>query len=274
MRGPYGNELLHQAWLMYAPMKWPKEILLLNTCARLAAYRYSPVHWDKASSVAELKISISSDSEEELTRGLFTFAGLVWDRIGHEGAAKGEGTLEKLIPDVERAFFHSDPAIWVAATWGWALIKYHGKRIPPPSAVLDHLLSIWLHDSNIFFSERAAIALFTQLGLPRDAWAPTLNDPQVARVKELAALHKKSEDHHENYFLAASIVVAFHSRNIWSDAEIAQKLTEIADHSVPMHPRRDPLDSMLHELGAAGEELLAKRRALRQRETKSATGAS
>ena len=44
-RGPYGEELLHQAWLLYSPMDWPYEAWLRNTCASLAARRRQDSYW-------------------------------------------------------------------------------------------------------------------------------------------------------------------------------------------------------------------------------------
>ena len=35
-RGPYGEELSHQAWLLYAPMNWPEETWLLASWARFS----------------------------------------------------------------------------------------------------------------------------------------------------------------------------------------------------------------------------------------------
>ena len=45
-RGPYGEELLHQAWLLYAPMNWPREAWLVTSCDVRGVPAYSPLSND------------------------------------------------------------------------------------------------------------------------------------------------------------------------------------------------------------------------------------
>jgi hypothetical protein len=87
-RGPYGEELLHQAWLLYAPMRWPKETCLDDCLSKLAVYRRPAAFWDSDKGIQALRQSLESSVPEDIGRGLLTCAGLLWPEKPSDRSAR------------------------------------------------------------------------------------------------------------------------------------------------------------------------------------------
>jgi hypothetical protein len=87
------------------------------------------------------------------------------------------------------------------------------------------MLSVWLSvaedKENV-----AAFALFTFLGLPRNAWRPVLTDGQVKVVRRAESL--QGTDELEKYDERASCMVAFHAGNVWPEDELAKRLVKLS----------------------------------------------
>jgi hypothetical protein len=103
-RGPYVEELLHQVWLLYAPMNWPAERLFGNTFAWLAGC--GRPDWSSSEGLTELKRMLDSQDAEEAGRGLLTCVGAWW-RMREDTAAKVR--LQSLHPLVERHIYRRGP---------------------------------------------------------------------------------------------------------------------------------------------------------------------
>lgn len=264
-RGPYGTELLHQAWLLYAPMKWPRETWLRNTYASLAAHRHPNSYWLSSAGQEELKRLLSSQSPEEIGRGLLTCSGLLWNR----GRYKEFGShIAETLPltDVERHVFDEDVALEVAAIWAWSFIQRQREaRVQASPAVMDHLLSVWLsrvrqseHESRYSpeFAEVAAYGLCTQIGLPRSSWTPVLTTAQVHEIRRVSKSRKGVD---KTYVLGTACMVAFHAGNVWPDEELAARVNELrAEPHVwaAPHRRRNPIDALLEQMGKEGQKYL------------------
>ena len=264
-RGPYGEDLLHQAWLLYAPMQWPKDTWLLRTCQTLAASRQPVAYWRSKEGGTELQRLVNSDNEEEVARALFTCAGLL-----HVGEATWRTSLEQVkIPqqDLERLLFQDQPAICLAAESAWALLQYYGKPSSQPRhAVLDRFLELWLSSANPFIMDWAAIALWMQLGLPRSAWRPVLSEVQVEQVRRAA--ESKTKEPGTNYPFAASLVVAFHAGNVYSEEALAKRLVAATKKGFIMHHEKrflNGINRMLEDLGKTGRKYLATRKSPSQK---------
>ncbi len=54
-QGPYGEELLQQAWALYAPMKWRYETWLRNTIINLSVKRKPETYWQSEKGQAEIR---------------------------------------------------------------------------------------------------------------------------------------------------------------------------------------------------------------------------
>ena len=92
----------------------------------------------------------------------------------------------------------------------------------------------------------AAFALCSQLGLPRDAWNPILNPTEAQK------LTRQSETY--DYAFAAACLVAFHSRALWSDEQLARRLAEC----MRSQNYKDGLTGMLEQLGEIGQKYLGR----------------
>lgn len=215
-RGPYGKDLLHQAWLLYSPMQWPSDTQLDLTYATLAAYRKSDAYWNTTDGKAELEYLLASENPEEIGRGLMTCLGTQLDKLV---------SADRLpLSAVERHIYQDDPALLHAAIWAWTLIRREQNLPSPPSpAVLDRILSAWLSTANPEVHRSTGFSLSQQLGMSRRAWKPILTESRVRQVKEAA----ESRDQQSSYDVPAACFVAFHSGNVWSDGELVERLTEL-----------------------------------------------
>jgi len=263
VRGPYGAELLHQTWLLYAPMRWPDTTNLLSTYANLVSFRKPHAYWLSTEGLLELRLLLESEHPEKLLLGLFTCSGLLW-HIKESKPDTASETVIKLIGDIEPHLFAQDPAINVAAAYAVALIWHNAlswqrriRRIYQPSPkVMDRLLWLRLHATDRREVEWSGIALSAQVNLPRSTWKPHLTEKDAQRIRRQKEQPKDS-DGLDHYTILGDLVIAFHAGNVWPDEELAKHLVEV--RTVPMlHTMEgtDPIAGMLKQMGSAGREHL------------------
>ena len=77
-RGPYGKELIHQAWLIYSPMDWPRWAWVRNTLAVLLAMQHPESYWCSSDAETDLHRLLRSSDREEIVYGRLSLAGLQW----------------------------------------------------------------------------------------------------------------------------------------------------------------------------------------------------
>lgn len=255
--GPYGSELLHQAWLLYAPLDWPESNLLHVTCARIAASRKPRSYWQTPPGRAALEGLLDSQEEANLAAGLFTCAGLC---SGHEQQVSEFSDLfAASMEAVEKSLRHSTAAIRLAAEYAWCHIRYKVKlTLPPRVEVLDLLLELWLSDSHELIHRWAAIALWTQLALPRNLWTPVLSAAQKSQLL-VRSDRDQPDDARQHldptYDYIAAIVVAFHAHDVWSDEELAMRIEARGRRPEFAHMAGGAVP-MLKELGPHGQRVL------------------
>lgn len=258
-RGPYGDELLHQAWLLCAPMQWVKEAWLLYTCAALAGRRKPAPYWDTNEGQAELRRLISSESVEEIARAVLTYAELF--SMGMDSDEDlGVRIVTPQIAAVERLLFHESLALSTAAMWVWALIRRHQETPPIPlPATLDRIVELWLNDTNGIVLDIVFFALAANVSLPRGAWKPLLTESQVLQIQQIV---KGPE---LGFRVPGCLVVAFHAGDIWSDEELATRLHALSRSSPgPWRGRVEMINAMLRQLGEPGRKHLKRKRPRQQ----------
>jgi hypothetical protein len=244
-RGPYGKELLHQAWLLYAPMRWPPGCWLDATLSSLLVHRHSAAYWQSEEGEKEVLRLLRSHSTEEIAFGLLTIVGLSMTRPNP--IVSGSLARTALVNEVESQLFHDDPAVWDAATWAWAHFPKHGDLIRPSSSILDRLLFLWLKgDSG---TGNCSYAMSRIVGLPRDAWTPILTDDQKNYLRQSLTADLNSTARDKNI---TCLIIAFYAREVISEEELAEHLT-----SAEMNfPGDTNFRSMLNEMGAVGQKAL------------------
>jgi hypothetical protein len=248
-RGPYGQELLHQAWLLYAPMNWPRGSLMRNTLARFVSFRRPAIYWESGEGCAELARLLGSQSGEEIVQALLVIAALQWGDLDREDFVP----IPIPLAEMERHLFQQDYAIWHAAAWSLALTFRRHESLKPTPAVLDRLLDLWMteRDQKLNYTI-VSFALAQVLGLPRESWAPTLTEAQQKRLV-LAA-----QEGFDRSDLLASLMVAFHAREPWSDEELANWLNNARImHSDKESERR--IDATLEQIGELTRSIGDKR---------------
>ena len=255
-RGPYGEELLHQVWLLYRSMEFPDETWIKNTFAAIAALRLLKPLKDSREVLTEMQRLLKSQNTEETARALAAWAGYMY--IGEKIEFGGALPAGQWLSDVEEYIFHDEPSIWLLATWAWALgrSRIDAELLPaPPTALLDCLLSRFLSD----FREGAGMSSFalTQAPLPRGAWKPILTEKQSQRVRE----GRGDEPDSEHYMRIAGLMIAFYAGTVWSEEELAARLAAGEDRQIL--GLDEPLHAMLEQMGETGRKYVKSERSSR-----------
>jgi hypothetical protein len=212
--GPYGEELVRQAWLLYESTPSSDETWHRNTCAVLAAFRHEHAYGSGKEGLDRLQHLIARQDRENIALGLMTCAGLLWTTAGAASDVAAVMPLEA----VESRLFIADTLLCELAIWAWASILRERKSPPGTSPRnLDRLAALWLGSFPV-----AAYALCQHLGMPRDAWSPQLTEVQIGQVRAAASAPGKDPDTQTG--LRAALMVAFHARNVWTDEDLASLL--------------------------------------------------
>jgi hypothetical protein len=226
-RGPYGKELVHQAFTMYMEMNWPRETRLRLTVALLSALSRPLPEWHCAQGLRELGESIASEDEKSAALALLTLSGSLWLSQQREGERVAEGVVEgllPLLPQIEKHAMSATESITEASSWALGFIYHVADKIgitlnPPSHSVLDHLTSVWLGTSD----ERehmSHVALAIVLQFPRASWKPRLTESEHSMLRSYLSETRRPD--HERYgheaYLAAALV-GFHARDVFSDQE-------------------------------------------------------
>jgi len=256
IRGPYGEELWHQAWLLYEPMRWPSETFLINTCPALAALRHTNSFWEGTDGQAEIGRLLANSQREEIALGLFTVAGLLRPHpLGRGGTNDSRIELRAVEPhlkDVERRLFEPDQALWSAAAraLGWFYNNSaSGARVS--NQVRDRLLTLWLSDAHVMATGRAGFALAGYCkDLQRNLWCPALTDPQLQSVRR-----RLVDSVPEGQIgKTTALIVAFFARTVCSDEELSEHLARYRDHEGGRGQLT--LEWILNEMGQPGYQAL------------------
>jgi hypothetical protein len=96
---------------------------------------------------------------------------------------------------------------------------------------------------------------FRYTGLPRNTWKPVLTEAQLQRLRQDKGCGLTEE---EKIVLLASYMVAFHARNVWPEAELAERLAAANKAPRPSGDRR-ALNAMLRKMGEAGTKHLKRK---------------
>jgi len=264
-RGPYGDELLHQMWLLYEPMQWPIGTKIYWSYGNFIHYRQPPGYWLSTEGQAELQRLFTSQIKEEIVRGLFACYGIA--RKNYDNRFSPEWMpLDK----VESLLYHDELALWAAAAVTFTVIRVNQKECwQPSSATLDRLLILWLSNDADRALEPLSAAFCTFAGLSRQTWEPMLSDSQVQRVHQLAELKLEGID--LDFLLGACIIVAFHAKNVWTEDELASRLAKLKDKKngrifFALHGNRNlSIDNMLEQMGEVGKKYLTEKKPPRRK---------
>jgi hypothetical protein len=122
--------------------------------------------------------------------------------------------------------------------------------------VLNRLTSVWLGDTVAKRSSHvAAYALCQHMGLPRGAWSPTLSESQARQVQRAAYPASDAPDVLSTS-LAAALTIAFHARNVWTDADLGALLVRAERRRLYIRSEaedRNRLIRMLEQMGEIGK---------------------
>lgn len=222
MRGPYGNELLHQVWTLYQPMDWPEEISLFRTYGELVKLSKPMEHWIGEAGQEEINILLSSTDEEKNTKGIYVSIMLMFGNSSPSGVNFRTLQHEKII----QFLFSEKPELWSAACWFFGVLYYNYEGVPKPSNhVLDRLTNLWLGDSHPIAIKRATIALFPLIGHDLRGWQPILSAQQTARIKILE--QRAPDELTGDYSSAVGVLIGFYAKSVWTIDEIASKASRI-----------------------------------------------
>jgi hypothetical protein len=249
-RGPYGADLIHHAWSLFAPMNWPAKSWLDLTLSALFVNRQTTEHWNGKHGEIELLQQIRSDSVESISRALLTLVGLT---LAEEFTPKKNWAASNNLPlldAVEAHVHHDDPAVWDPAIWAWARIRESWTDFANPRPqVLNTLLSKWLGGEDK--SGNVGYALTTLLGLERSIWKPLLTEDQKRVVRLSAETAVRNADHETLRRRFAGLLIAFHSGDVLPEAKLVQLLR--ASRNLEGHVYDSAVDAMIKQLRVADD---------------------
>lgn len=269
-RGLYGDELRHQACLLYRGLDWPLETWLSNSLAQFGYMRRSLSYWLSDEGMSEVNQSLDSDDLEKLTLGLATLLGIAMQL--HEASLSlfwlGSGSpLHRL----RRHIFNSDVAVSSLAVWAWGLLRVRIQELPEreefaevrgllrfsDTEILDRVVSLYLGPHHRDVRDSAGFAISTVSDLPRSSWNLVLSPDEVKIVKAYA------EDS-QRYLSLAAPILAFYAQNVWSDEELIPRLERLLmDHPLESD-LSDHIMVMLRELGSRPVDTTSSKRRVRR----------
>lgn len=227
-RGPYGAELLHQAWTVYAPMDWPESAWVSSTFVRLSGWRKSISYWEGDDGRQELLRMLRSPDVEARVVGLFTCAGIVWPGwVDDISSLPRLSQVDAILSEVEAQFQNDDIAVWNAAVWAWIGLRVRHRDEVASGEMLEKLLRRWLETKSGPARGMLDVALATQIGLPRNHWKPKLTEDQRAQIREGFGTRSDAPGNMRRY---ASIMVSFHAGDVVSDDMLAEQLARGMQH--------------------------------------------
>lgn len=242
-RGPYGTEMLHQAWKLFSGMAWTSSGRHPANFMHLAAQRSSRKYWSSPEGVRELKRLLQSTTVEEVVLGLMTMAGFAWG-----GAQRDQLPLQEYLKIVDgRQIFRPEPAVYAAAAWerGWFALWNVRSRPDVSIGLLDRVLDLWKKEENACATSALQFCLCMHLGLPKRTWQPRFTESEVHRVLRAREL-EPAFDSAVN--LGFTIMLAFHSGQVWSDKDLAHALDTFRSTDLGRY-LSERLDSMQISLG-------------------------
>lgn len=234
--GPYGKQLLHQTCLLFASLNWRVESKVLDTYAQFAYWHYA---MENSSILAQLQTSLASTELETITTGLMACRGF---------ALLENANLFPLLPQIEQHLFHAEPSVVLAAVDAWGGLQAFSNNMKQSTqTVLDRLLILLFDERLACAIQQITFALFSQIGHERSRWQPRLSAEQVTIVQEI------TEKFH-GFVKIGLCVLAFHAKNVWTEDELAARLSE---NKQLLPPRwKAKINAMLQQMGEVGQKYL------------------
>lgn len=247
IRGPYGSDLLHQAWNLYAPMDWPKESWIRNTIAVICANARPFNEWDSDQAKSDLIAMLHGNDDEKIGLALLTVAGFYWHGFSPSLPKVALKNTEWVPVDLlEKHILSEVESIWHAATWAWGLSRKDRSTATSPD-VLDRILQHWL-DRSEKDPGISAFALDANTGVNRNDWIPKMSEVQKDFIRRVGATPPKQHLIDERYAYGAALNVAFHAKDVWADDVLAAKFSALREIDGPNQARIDRIDRILTQL--------------------------
>lgn len=225
-RGPYGAEILYQAWQLYKTMNYPSETWARNTCASLGARKKPTEYWFSQEGKAELLKVLDCDNLDNLGLGLLTWVGIIFDFDDDENMA-----FNVPMDKVENLLFCEEHHIWHAAAWLFALARYHNPSLSYPTIkILDRLFDLWKTELKYGGDRIADFSLSQCMGMLRDNWRPAISEQEKTSILNIIESSDFGLHDGESGEKLSSLFIAFHARNIISDKKLIKCLKEALEH--------------------------------------------
>jgi hypothetical protein len=255
LRGPYGEELLHQTWMLFSSVQTPSECWLIHTLSTFTNLRHTHEYLETSDGQNELLMLLNSADPEDRARSFFIARQLISrDRLYDNNVNNGSSMFqlaEEFAKACERDVFDNNVAVRRSAIFAWADYNERTRReankvLPKPkSGLLDCILLYWLDQCAKESDCVESYALVTQIGLSRNAWAPVLTTAQKRLVRKKAGNTKFMYDR------VAALIIAFHARGVWSEEQLAKRLIGQNGRRMAEVASED-IRAMLSQMGTVG----------------------
>jgi hypothetical protein len=231
-RGPYGKELLHQAWELYKLGYTEKNTRILHTYSYMAVFQHTYEYWFSEQGLLDISNLFNSLNIEDKARGLFTCIGVLFYARDLHLPQKKYSVYSKYSIEIEKILLGEDPTLYLASVFGLA-IMWNRQRIdfnenPNVSEkVLDQLLRLRLTSINKDVAFWSSIAFSMQMGLPREIWKPKLTKEDALMIRESTERgDSDSLGNQSPYLYLGNLIIAFHSGEVWTEDELTAILND------------------------------------------------
>lgn len=228
-RGPYGSEMLHQAYALFADMRWESAHRLPTTFMYLAFRSKPHDYWRGGEGVAELRQCATSDCLEDVVFAHMVLAGSQEFRFLESSWEEGAQALES-----GDGIFSSSRQAYSAAAWsrGWMALRRQGAPPEVSLKFLNRALDLWKAEQNPCAASMLRFCLCMYLGLPKQTWQPTLSEAEVGKVLEQIDAMPTFDPHIGRGF---AIMMAFHSGQVWSSERLIEEIKVFRESGLGMH---------------------------------------
>ncbi|MBH1556631.1 SIR2 family protein [Stenotrophomonas maltophilia] len=217
-RGPFGDDLIERTLHLYKSSQ-PLDGWVRNTLGSLLSLQRGLANCFTKPGIDRTVETLSSESEEEICKGLLINLGALWQ----DSRCTGDGDMSTLIVEIEKHLNSSSNFTLFSAIATWAFVRRANPALPSPKPdVLERIIGLFLHSADAGTKDTASFAI-TVFRVDRNEWAPTLSDTESKIVLEHVNREYKLDD--SGYQRAAALFICFYSR-LLSDKKISSYLEE------------------------------------------------
>lgn len=223
-QGPFGEDIIHQAWVLYKDMAWPPRARVRNTVALLEAHSRHPDFWQSATTLQDVLLRLQTNDNETVGRALLLICGGDWLKRKNSPFATPE-----VYQAIEQHLFDERIEIWAAAAWAWGFSRHILKEeasLPPPSQeIISRLVELLFITIDMGKDTFVGFLINELSEVQRSSVDINLDKSQADWVhNRLMNPPQEDDDFITTSLNSTAVVLAYFAKNIITDGELSELL--------------------------------------------------